>query len=99
MNDVKPQATVKFTNPELRLIIEWCNQLLDAGFFELVNDRGQVVDTRGMLKRVLVAALKSGASQLPSCFTGDQELMDAAAEAKAVREFDINEEPIPDTVH
>lgn len=90
---------IPFTNAEMRILIEDLNRYLDAGHFQLINDRGEVVDTRDMLKRVLVAALKSGASQLPLCFRGDQDLMDAAAEAEIDRDFDANEDPDPNTKH
>ena len=90
-------GSVKFTNAEMRLLIEDLNRYCDAGMYQVINDRGETVEVRSMLKKILIAALYTGAAKLPSCFTGDQELMDAAAAADLTRNFDIDGDVVPDT--
>ena len=48
---------------------------------------------RQLLKTLLIAGLKAGWSKLPVCFTGDKELMDAAADGNIQRQF---EDTFPD---
>ena len=88
-------TTITLTDGEVKVLVEEMNGMVDDGV-QVINslvDATKFIEVRPFLRKLLVAGLKSGALKLPTCFTGDQELMDAAAEGNIARKF---EETFPD---
>jgi hypothetical protein len=79
---------------ELDMFVDGLNVFLDMGLEKMPTSKGDLVVIRKLLKKLFVAGLESGDMKLPECFTGDKELMAAAAKALQQRET-----PDPDTVH
>ena len=71
---------VDLTNSEIKVLVEEFNAMLDEGITRApsLKDPSIVLEIKPLLKKLLIAGLKSGAIKLPACFTGDQELIDAA---------------------
>ena len=86
---------VELDEKQYRTLVDSLNEAADltrAAGFELPEH------VYRLLKQLLVQGLKAGWTKLPACFTGDDELMDAAAEGAIARKFE-DAFPDPNTKH
>ena len=94
--DKRGKLSIEIDYEQYRFMVDSLNMSLDY-FVELGVDPSHpdIGVIRSMLKTVLVAGLRAGWSNLPSCFKGDEDIVAAGRE----RHFDIGEDVVPDTVH
>ena len=85
---------LELSKDELDMFVDGLNTFLDMGLEVMPTSEGGTVSVRKTLKKFFIAGLESGDLKLPACFTGDKELMEAAARAPQKREL-----PDPSTVH
>lgn len=85
-----PVAKVELFKDETQLVVDILNSYLDDDIDVLHTKWGRAVSVKALLRRVLIAGIKSKQIQLPACFQGDEELLEAAGRTK---------DPDPETRH